>query len=229
MTIQEFIEKYYPRGFYANGKPLPGRREEFNRRNSQWLCHGKKADVVFVGDSIVDWWELAVYFSRYGVVLNRGYAGECTPKLVKRFAQDALDLSPKAVVMLEGINDISKAHQRIKKGKTDWQTELKKMQKNYRAIFSLAKNAGVKMVVCSILPIGCKNECNDMILQVNTMLRALCEEYAFDYADLYANVVDTNGITMKMVHFGDDLHPHVVGYDLMAEAIYPHLDKIFQK
>ena len=106
MTIEEYIEKYYPRGFYPDGEPLPGRREEFNRRNSVYLVNGVKPDIVFIGDSIIDWWEIQPYFSHLGTVVNRGIGGETTDSLAERFKQDAVDLQPKAIVVLEGINDL---------------------------------------------------------------------------------------------------------------------------
>jgi len=62
--------------------------------------------VVFIGDSITDYWKLPGYFpgKRY---INRGVDGQTSPQMLVRFRQDVVDLNPKAVVVLAGTNDIA--------------------------------------------------------------------------------------------------------------------------
>ncbi len=234
MKIDEFIAKYYPCGFYPNGEPLPGRREELNRRNSQWLCTNTPIDLVFVGDSITEWWELPVYFSRYGVVVNRGVANERTGELTQRFEQDALDLCPKAIVFAEGVNDINDVYMMALKtgvelNHTAVEAALETICDHYRSMFSKAAERKIPMIICSVLPIGCMDGRNQLILRINEKLKTLCAQFGYEYADTYNNVVSEDGLTMQMLHFGDDLHPHVLGYNAMANALYPHLDKIFKE
>ncbi len=233
MTIEEFIAKYYPRGFYPDGAPLPGRREELNRRNSQWLCNDKSIDIVFIGDSITEWWELSVYFSDYGAVVNRGVGNERTHELKERFVQDAIDLRPKVIVFAEGVNDIDDVYTMMKQSAVGIEhsmveDELEKICNNYRVMFSQASERKMKMAVCSVLPIGCKDERNQMILRLNEKLKALCVQYGYPYADTYNSIVADDGLTMKKFHFGDDLHPHVEGYNAMAKTLYPYLDKLLK-
>src|ERR1039458_8801350 len=69
--------------------------------------------VVFVGDSITDYWKLADYFvgMPYVVmthaVLNRGIDGQTTPQMLVRFRQDVIDLHPTVLVVLAGTNDVA--------------------------------------------------------------------------------------------------------------------------
>jgi len=64
--------------------------------------------VVFLGDSITDYWKLADYFSgKPYVVINRGVDGQSTPEMLVRFRQDVIDLKPKVLVVLAGTNDIA--------------------------------------------------------------------------------------------------------------------------
>ena len=231
MTLDEFIAKYYPFGFYPNGEPLPGRREEFNRRNSQLLCRNMKTDIVFIGDSIIDWWEVGSYFSKYGNVVNRGIGGECTPELVERFQCDALDLNPRVIVTLEGINDLGELLQYSKEHKiVPEELKLRKVAaiiENYKKIFEMAKLTSVQLLVCSILPIGSLDVRNRVMIEINARLERLAKEYGFEFVNLYAMLVEDDGVTLKKVHFGDDLHPHVLGYNIMAEMLYPYLDSVF--
>jgi acyl-CoA thioesterase I len=62
--------------------------------------------VVFIGDSITDYWKLADYFPGKPYV-NRGIDGQTTPQVLVRFRQDVLNLHPKVLVFLAGTNDIA--------------------------------------------------------------------------------------------------------------------------
>ena len=231
MTIEEYIKRYYPRGFYPDGEPLPGRREEFNRRNSVYLVNGIKPDVVFIGDSIIDWWEIQPYFSALGKVVNRGIGGEMTYQLVERFKQDAIDLQPKAIVVLEGINDFYPffADKNNRPNPEETEEIIKKTVNNHETFMRTSKDAGIEHIVCSILPIGCLDERNGAIIEMNGRIKALTEKYGCYYADLYGGLVEDDGLRLKQVHFGDELHPHVIGYNIMAERLMPILKKILKK
>ena len=62
--------------------------------------------VLFMGDSITDFWRLAEYFPGKPYV-NRGISGQTTPQMLVRMYPDVIDLKPAAMVVLAGINDIS--------------------------------------------------------------------------------------------------------------------------
>src|SRR5271170_4637771 len=66
----------------------------------------KENRVVFLGDSITDYWKLADYFPGKPYI-NRGIGGQTTPQMLIRFRQDVIDLHPKVVVILAGTNDIA--------------------------------------------------------------------------------------------------------------------------
>ena len=228
MNIREFIEKYYPNGFYPNGKPLSKRREEFKRRNSQWLCNGKSIDVVFIGDSIMEWWEVYAYFSDFGVLVNRGYAGELVKDSVKRFIEDVIDLNPKVAVLFEGTNDLSAEYAKaVKRGveDKDMLSVGNKIARHHEKIMKMAKKSGQKLIVCSILPYACNDIRNQMIVSLNGEIKKLCSKYGHAYADFHSQLISEDGLTLKPVHFGDELHPHVSGYDIMAKVLGPILER----
>ena len=67
-----------------------------------------EARVVFIGDSITDYWKLAEYFpGKPYIAINRGIDGQTTPQMLVRFRQDVIDLHPKVLVVLAGTNDIA--------------------------------------------------------------------------------------------------------------------------
>ena len=64
--------------------------------------------IVFMGNSITEGWKQARpnFFARSNYI-NRGISGQTTPQMLVRFRQDVVDIDPKAVVILAGINDIA--------------------------------------------------------------------------------------------------------------------------
>ena len=64
-------------------------------------------DMVFMGDSITEGWpQFRPSFFSNGFVC-RGIGGQTTPQMLLRFRQDVIDLAPKKVILLAGINDIA--------------------------------------------------------------------------------------------------------------------------
>ena len=64
--------------------------------------------VVFMGNSITEGWSNfdPDFFIRNPYV-NRGISGQTTPQMLIRFKPDVVNLKPKSVVILAGINDIA--------------------------------------------------------------------------------------------------------------------------
>ena len=68
---------------------------------------GAAPRVVFMGDSITDFWRLNEYFTGRDFV-NRGISGQTTLQMLGRFMQDVVALKPKVVLILAGTNDIAR-------------------------------------------------------------------------------------------------------------------------
>ena len=65
----------------------------------------KPGGIVFVGDSITDFFRLNEFF--HGVyIINRGIGGDTTDGVLKRLSESVFDLSPSKVFILIGTNDI---------------------------------------------------------------------------------------------------------------------------
>ena len=75
----------------------------YERQNA--ALAGEPVEVVFMGNSITDNWIGADpdFFARNGFV-DRGISGQTTAEMLARFRRDVIDLNPKAVVILAGIN-----------------------------------------------------------------------------------------------------------------------------
>ena len=62
--------------------------------------------VVFMGNSITDGWiKVSPEFFESKPYIDRGISGQTTPQMLLRFRQDVINLHPKVVIILAGIND----------------------------------------------------------------------------------------------------------------------------
>ena len=78
---------------------------QYGRYELQNAVLDRPVEVVFMGNSITDNWIGADpdFFARNGFV-DRGISGQTTAEMLARFRRDVIDLNPKAVVILAGIN-----------------------------------------------------------------------------------------------------------------------------
>ncbi len=82
------------------------RRSVFDMQNEILLARQLPVDAVFIGDSITDMWALDAYFQGTGgLIANRGICGDRTPFVRRRFEADVLQLHPRLVVMMIGVNN----------------------------------------------------------------------------------------------------------------------------
>ena len=176
-----------------------------------------KADeqrVVFFGDSITDFWDLAKYFPGKPYV-DRGISGQTTPQMLVRFRQDVIDLKPKAVIIMAGTNDIA--------GNTGPES-LDDLEANLQDMAELARAHGIAVVFCSVTPVhnytpdGRRLSAQrpaEKILDLNRWLKNYSAENNIPYVDYFQALVDDQG-KLKRELANDGLHPNAEGYALMA-------------
>ena len=85
-------------------------RQHYNTKVAQFMQENAEyddyeADVAFIGDSLTEGYDLAVFYPQY-VTVNRGIGGDTTFGLQDRLQVSLYDLKPKVVVMLIGANNI---------------------------------------------------------------------------------------------------------------------------
>jgi lysophospholipase L1-like esterase len=170
--------------------------------------------VVFVGDSITDYWKLADYFPGKPYV-NRGIDGQTTPQMLVRFRQDGIDLHPKVLVVLAGTNDVAGVTGR---------TRDDEIEVNYASMAELARAHAIHVVFSSLLPLYNYTEAAkesfalrpaERILVLNHWLKDYCAKNGFVYLDYFRALVDDHGM-MKRALSDDGLHPNPAGYRVMA-------------
>ena len=100
--------------------------------------------VVFIGDSITDYWKLADSFPGKPYI-NRGIDGQTTPQMLVRFRQDVINLHPAVLVVLAGTNDVA--------GVTG-PARNEDIEANYASMAELARLHHIRVVFASLLPVN---------------------------------------------------------------------------
>ncbi len=179
--------------------------------------------VVFLGDSITDYWKLPDYFPGKPYI-NRGIDGQTTPQMLLRFRQDVIDLHPKVLVVLARTNDIAGVTGR---------TSNEDIEANYASMAELARAHRIRVVFASILPVhnythdaeeSFALRPRDRILALNKWLKDYCAKNRFVFLDYFSALVDERGM-LKRALADDGLHPTDAGYKIMS----PLAEKAIQK
>jgi lysophospholipase L1-like esterase len=170
--------------------------------------------VVFLGDSITDYWKLEQYFPGKPYI-NRGVDGQSTPQMLVRFRQDVIELHPAVLVVLAGTNDVAGVTGR---------TRDKDIEANYASMAELARLHHIRVVFASLLPANNYTEeakesyalrPRERILALNRWLKNYCAQNRLVYLDYFSAMVDDNGM-LKRDLSDEGLHPNAAGYKIMA-------------
>ena len=170
--------------------------------------------VVFIGDSITDYWKLADYFPGKPYI-NRGIDGQSTAQMLVRFRQDVIDLHPKVLVVLAGTNDVAGVTGR---------TANEDIEASYASMAELARMHDIRVVFASLLPVYNYTEESkesfalrprERIVALNRWLNDYCTKNGFVYLDYFSALVDDQHM-MKRALSDDGLHPNNAGYKIMA-------------
>ncbi|HTD42223.1 MAG TPA: SGNH/GDSL hydrolase family protein [Mucilaginibacter sp.] len=166
--------------------------------------------VVFMGNSITEFWKSynANFFT--GSYVNRGISGQTTPQMLVRFREDVINLKPALVVILAGINDIAQNTGPI---------QLEDTFGNIVSMIQLAQAANIKVVVSSVLPANHlpwrpSITPTEKVIQLNKMLKDYADANHLVYLDYYSAMVDDKR-GLPLIYSADGVHPNLAGYKVM--------------
>lgn len=181
--------------------------------------------VVFMGDSITDFWKLGDSFPGKPY-FNRGISGQITSQMLVRMFPDVIDLHPAAVIILAGTNDIA--------GNYGPET-MEMVEENFTAMTELAERHGIRVILCSLTPVSDYTKHKQTahrppadILELNQWIRAYAGKAHATFADYYSVSVDSQGMFRKG-YSDDGLHPNALGYKLMAPVAKAAIEKALRR
>jgi lysophospholipase L1-like esterase len=205
--------------------------------------------VVFMGDSITDGWKLEDYFPGKPYV-NRGIGGQTTSQMLARMYADVIELKPKVMVLLAGTNDIAR---------NTGPVTAEMIQHNVMAMTVLAQHHGIKVILCSILPVSdYPYERQQREIASNTRsssssgrppasrprvttgrppadilkLNAWIKDYANKVDAIYVDYFAATVDQKGMLteaYSEDGLHPNAAGYKVMAPVVEAAIQQALQQ
>lgn len=161
------------------------------------------------------------FFSGNGYI-DKGVSGQNTTQMLSRFQRDVVDQNPLSAVIMGGTNDLAQG------------VTKEQIRDNIAAMASMAKAAGINVVLCSVTPNNDSySKLNDPktkgahIIALNTMIKALADAEGYKWCDYWTSLVADDGLSLKEAYrLYDNLHPGPDGYDVMEPIIKGILDTI---
>ena len=224
------------------GAPAPGRgrgplpplgpateprpRDDARHQSFLEVARAGNIDLLFVGDSITDWWRqeqrglpvFTEYFGSYRTA-NFGIAGDTTQGVLWRMQNGELDgFQAKLIVLMLGTNNINRnANDDIAEGNRAIVNEFRKRQPQ------------AKVLVLGIFPRGpaADNPFRASIKAINEKLATLADNKQVFYMDIGDKFLAADG-TLPAEIMPDGLHPNTQGYRIWAEAMAPKVKELLQ-
>ena len=178
-------------------------------------------DVIFIGDSIVEYYPLQELFGTAKTIVNRGIRGYQTKLLLENLDAHLYGDAVDQIVLLIGTNDIGKD--------IPMNEALDNLE---RVIQSIARDYPLSQIkLLSILPVneGEKYKqtvyirTNEKIREWNQAYEALVSAYMqVDFVPIYDSLTDTEG-QLKSAYTTDGLHLSVAGYQALSDTLKTYL------
>ncbi|MDC3182096.1 GDSL-type esterase/lipase family protein [Flavobacteriaceae bacterium] len=197
--------------------------KKYEQSNSELKKINEPDRVVFMGNSITEGWSnFNKYFFINNPFVNRGIGGQTTPQMLIRFKPDVVNLNPKAVVILAGINDIAE---------NTGPVTIENIAENIISMAEIAKANEIKVFICSTLPAidfpwSPGMDPGPKVVKLNSILKNYCDSNNIPYVDYFSAMSDEKG-GLKVPEYttADDLvHPNLAGYKVMEKIILKALN-----
>jgi lysophospholipase L1-like esterase len=197
--------------------------KKYEQSNSELKKINDPDRVVFMGNSITEGWSnFDKDFFINNPFVNRGIGGQTTPQMLIRFKPDVVNLNPKAVVILAGINDIAE---------NTGPVTIENIAENIISMAEIAKANEIKVFICSTLPAidfpwSPGMDPGPKVVKLNSILKNYCDSNNIPYVDYFSAMSDEKG-GLKVPEYttADDLvHPNLAGYKVMEKIILKALN-----
>lgn len=186
----------------------------------------KYENIVFLGDSLTDLYNLTKYYPEIPVI-NSGTCGFITEDVLENLRNYVYVYNPTKVFLLIGTNDISltdNTNDEILANITKIVNEIHKYRPN------------TTIYVESLYPINnheddyekidmdmVKDRTNPRIQEINKMIKEYCDENKLEYINMYDELSDEDG-DLKIEYTADGLHMTDEGYEVITKKIMTYIE-----
>jgi lysophospholipase L1-like esterase len=207
---------------YSQTAPLDAAAGDFANlaryRDADSTLGQGKGRVVFLGDSITDYWgKRGGQWFPSPDWLNRGIGGQTTSQLLLRTRQDAIALHPRALIIQGGSNDM----------RLGFSAEA--IRDNIASIADIARANHIRVLIAAMTPVcDCVRPLTGErtvahIRRLNDLLRELCKQHNYEFLDYYTPLADEAG-RMRQEFTTDGVHLNDQGYSRIAPVVIQSLN-----
>ena len=197
------------------------RQEEVKKKRLE--LEKKSENIVFLGDSITDFYDLDKYYKGYNVV-NSGISGNQTISLINEIKNRVYIYNPTKVFILIGTNDLVDSNrtneeivENIEKIVNGIKENRPKAKIYVESIYPV-NNTDNKKVVHSTT----KTRSNKRIKKINILIKEMCKDNNIEYINLYDELVDEDG-NLNIDYTKDGLHMSEEGYEIITKKLKKYL------
>ena len=178
-------------------------------------------DMIFIGDSIVEYYPLQELLGTVKTIVNRGIRGYQTRLLLENLDAHLYGDAVDQIVLLIGTNDIGKDIP-MNEALDNLEGVIQSLNRDYPL-------SQIKLV--SILPVNEGEEykqtvyirTNEKIREWNQAYEALASAYMqVDFVPIYDSLTDSKG-QLQSAYTTDGLHLSVAGYQALSDALKTYL------
>ena len=192
--------------------------------NNNWNYKVPKTEnVLFLGDSITEWYPLEDFFENVPIV-NSGKAGNTIEDILNNMKERVYIYNPTKVFIQIGTNDIKKQ----KKDNNSISSNINKIIKGIKK-----NRPEAKIYVISLYPINdSDNEkinkenvlprANNEIERINNMIKDVCKKQNITYIDIYKELISEDK-ELNLKYTTDGLHLSDLGYFKVTKVLLPYV------
>lgn len=188
------------------------RRDYLDIRNEYYKKQNINCDLVMIGDSITEGFNLSYAGSTNKIVVNSGISGDRLKNIHLRLKRDVIDLNPTEALLMAGINDL--LSDEIYKN-LDYQNNIDQLFDYYQQLIMTLLDNQVKPICAGIIKINQFEHNhmfkNEQIEYFNNLLEKLAKKHNLKYIDFNKVLGDEYG-SINTTYFSDGLHPNEKGY-----------------
>jgi lysophospholipase L1-like esterase len=163
--------------------------------------------IIFVGDSLTEWYNWAHRFPDYDVA-NLGVSGETVDEMLdRRVLIRSRAGVPDFIFLMTGINNILQERYEVN-------APYREIIRNFTAWWKRPV-----VVIQSILPVEYSWISNDTIRDTNRRLQEIAREFDTEYLDVYRSFVDPDGKPVPGLLSDDGVHLATKGYAVWSAEI----------
>lgn len=179
------------------------------------------ACIAFIGDSITSKWPALHPRNQFSglQIVNKGLPGDTTVNMVSRFRRDVLQLRPRVVVILGGLNDLD-------------HTPLPTIEQNLTVMSQTAREHKIHVILATLPPAQAVNfqpvlpqqpPAKDLIGALNAWIRSFAAQNHYTLVDYYSVLADERGAYRQGLTT-DGVHLTPAGYLMMESLLHDAVD-----